>query len=48
MNIYANTLGEISYWLFKEREKTLKKFRILVTGVGTGYSTVFLAEKLKN
>jgi ubiquinone/menaquinone biosynthesis C-methylase UbiE len=48
MKIYADTLAEISHWLFKGKESFKNGFRILVAGGGTGDSTVFLAEQLKD
>lgn len=48
MKIYADTLSEISHWLFNGKESFKKGFRVLIAGGGTGDSTVFLAEQLKD
>jgi ubiquinone/menaquinone biosynthesis C-methylase UbiE len=41
-------LGEISHWLFEGKEDFKKGFRVLIAGGGTGDSTVYLAEQLKD
>ncbi len=48
MKIYGDYLGEISHWLFDGKEDFKKGFRILIAGGGTGDSTVYLAEQLKD
>jgi SAM-dependent methyltransferase len=41
-------LGEMNHWLFKGKEDFKKNFRILIAGGGTGDSSTFLGEQLKN
>jgi len=48
LKIYGDYLGEISHWLFDGKEDFKKGFRILIAGGGTGDSTVYLAEQLKD
>jgi len=48
LKIYGDYLGEINHWLFNGKEDFKKGFRILIAGGGTGDSTVYLAEQLKD
>ena len=48
LKIYGDYLGEISHWLFEGKEDFKKGFRVLIAGGGTGDSTVYLAEQLKD
>ena len=48
LKIYGDYLGEISHWLFDGKVDFKKGFRILIAGGGTGDSTVYLAEQLKD
>ncbi|GAB4162667.1 MAG: class I SAM-dependent methyltransferase [Rickettsiaceae bacterium] len=48
LKVYGDYLGEINHWLFQGKEDFKKGFRILVAGGGTGDSTVYLAEQLKD
>lgn len=48
LRMYGDFLGEINHWLFSGKEDFKKGFRILVAGGGTGDSTVYLAEQLKD
>jgi SAM-dependent methyltransferase len=41
-------LGEMNHWLFKGKENFKKNFRILIAGGGTGDSSTFLGEQLKD
>ncbi len=41
-------LGEMNHWLFNGKEDFKKNFRILIAGGGTGDSSTFLGEQLKN
>ena len=46
--MYSDFLGEINHWLFNGKEDFKKGFTILVAGGGTGDSTVYLADQLKD
>jgi 2-polyprenyl-3-methyl-5-hydroxy-6-metoxy-1,4-benzoquinol methylase len=48
LKVYGDYLGEINHWLFNGKKDFTKKFRVLIAGGGTGDSTVFLAEQLKD
>ena len=48
IQILGDYLGEINHWLFKGKKDFKAGFRALVAGGGTGDSTIFLAEQLKN
>ena len=48
LKIYGDYLGEINHWLFEGKEDFKKGFRVLIAGGGTGDSTVYLAEQLKD
>lgn len=48
LRIYGDYLGEINHWLFEGKKDFTKNFRVLVAGGGTGDSTVYLAEQLKD
>ncbi len=48
LKVYGDYLGEINHWLFEGKKDFTKKFRVLIAGGGTGDSTVYLAEQLKN
>ncbi|MEM6338536.1 MAG: class I SAM-dependent methyltransferase [Pseudomonadota bacterium] len=48
LKMYGDFLGEINHWLFNGKENFKKGFRILVAGGGTGDSTIYLAEQLKD
>ncbi|PCJ24536.1 MAG: methyltransferase [Rickettsiales bacterium] len=48
MKVYGDYLGEINHWLFEGKEDFKKGFRVLIAGGGTGDSTVYLAEQLKD
>lgn len=46
--ILGDYLGEINHWLFKGKKNFEAGFRVLIAGGGTGDSTIFLAEQLKD
>jgi SAM-dependent methyltransferase len=46
--ILGDYLGEINHWLFKGKKDFTSGFRVLIAGGGTGDSTIFLAEQLKD
>jgi SAM-dependent methyltransferase len=48
LRIYGDYLGEINHWLFEGKKEFKKGFRVLIAGGGTGDSTVYLAEQLKD
>ena len=48
MKIYGDYLGELNHWLFEGKEDFKKDFRVLIAGGGTGDSTIYLAEQLKD
>ncbi|MEA0970524.1 Class I SAM-dependent methyltransferase [Candidatus Megaera venefica] len=48
LKIYGDYLGEINHWLFDGKKDFKKGFRVLIAGGGTGDSTVYLAEQLKD
>jgi SAM-dependent methyltransferase len=48
LRIYGDYLGEINHWLFEGKKDFTKNFRVLIAGGGTGDSTVYLAEQLKD
>ncbi len=48
MKIYGDYLGEINHWLFEGKKDFTKNFRVLIAGGGTGDSTIYLAEQLKD
>ena len=48
MVMYNDYLGSMNHWLFEGKEDFKKGFRILIAGGGTGDSTVYLAEQLKD
>ena len=48
LKIYGDYLGEINHWLFEGKKDFKKGFRVLIAGGGTGDSTVYLAEQLKD
>ena len=48
MKIYGDYLGEINHFLFEGKKDFSKDFRVLIAGGGTGDSTVYLAEQLKD
>ncbi|RTK92912.1 MAG: class I SAM-dependent methyltransferase [Rickettsiales bacterium] len=48
LKVYGDYLGEINHWLFEGKKDFTKKFRVLIAGGGTGDSTVYLAEQLKD
>lgn len=48
LKVYGDYLGEINHWLFEGKKDFTKNFRVLIAGGGTGDSTVYLAEQLKD
>lgn len=48
LRVEGDFLEEINHWLFQGKENFESKFRVLIAGGGTGDSTIFLAEQLKN
>lgn len=48
MKVYGDYLGEINHWLFEGKQDFKNGFRVLIAGGGTGDSTVYLAEQLKD
>ena len=48
LKMYGDYLGEINHWLFNGKEDFKKGFKILIAGGGTGDSTIYLAEQLKD
>ena len=48
LKIYGDYLGEINHWLYDGKKNFQKGFRALIAGGGTGDSTVYLAEQLKD
>jgi ubiquinone/menaquinone biosynthesis C-methylase UbiE len=48
LKVYGDYLGEINHWLFEGKKDFKKGARVLIAGGGTGDSTVYLAEQLKD
>jgi ubiquinone/menaquinone biosynthesis C-methylase UbiE len=48
LSIAGEYLGELNHWLYKGKESFDKGFRVLIAGGGTGDSSTFLGEQLKD
>lgn len=48
LQIHGENLNELNHWLFKGKETFNNGFRVLVAGGGTGDSSTYLAEQLKD
>lgn len=48
LQICGEYLGELNHWLFKGKKNFKSNFRMLVAGGGTGDSSTYLGEQLKN
>lgn len=48
LKVYGDYLGEINHWLFEGKKDFTESFRVLIAGGGTGDSTIYLAEQLKD
>lgn len=48
LSIVGENLGELNHFLYKGKENFNNGFRCLIAGGGTGDSTIFLAEQLKD
>ncbi|WP_316354255.1 class I SAM-dependent methyltransferase [Candidatus Trichorickettsia mobilis] len=48
LSIVGESLAELNHWLYRGKENFKSGFRVLVAGGGTGDSSTFLGEQLKN
>ncbi len=48
LSIHGENLRELNHWLFKGKQTFNDGFRVLIAGGGTGDSSTFLAEQLKD
>lgn len=48
LSLAGEYLGELNHWLYKGKQDFKSGFRVLIAGGGTGDSSTFLGEQLKN
>lgn len=48
LKLQGESLDEINHWLYRGKQNFVSNFRVLIAGGGTGDSTIFLADQLKN